>query len=122
MTRLLPRDGSVPIDPHFSPSYNPFEQRLCFCPQGDYYKVLRDGKASIATDTIKNTVYVVAKENDFDSVERFAVILCRHFLATYAHVSAVKVELSQSLWRRIDVDGEAHDHAFVSAGALRSSA
>lgn len=43
---------SLPIDPHFTPSYNVFEQRLCFCPDGDFYQALRDGKATVQTDVI----------------------------------------------------------------------
>jgi cation diffusion facilitator CzcD-associated flavoprotein CzcO len=39
-------------DPHFTPSYNPFEQRVCFCPDADFYKALRAGKGSIETGII----------------------------------------------------------------------
>lgn len=35
------------------PSYNPFEQRVCLMPDGDYYKALRSGKASIETGVIE---------------------------------------------------------------------
>lgn len=38
---------------HFSPSYNPWDQRLCVVPNGDLFKVLREGKASIETDHIQ---------------------------------------------------------------------
>ena len=38
---------------HFSPTYGPWDQRLCACPDGDFFEVLRDGKASIVTDTIE---------------------------------------------------------------------
>jgi cation diffusion facilitator CzcD-associated flavoprotein CzcO len=38
---------------HFSPTYGPWDQRLCACPDGDFFKVLRDGTASIVTDTIE---------------------------------------------------------------------
>lgn len=44
---------TIPLDPHFKPSYNPWEQRLCLCPDGDFYAALRKGKADIVTDTIK---------------------------------------------------------------------
>jgi len=43
---------SIKHDPHFKPSYNPFEQRVCFCPDGDFYKALRKGSASIVTGHI----------------------------------------------------------------------
>jgi monooxygenase len=49
--RMLPDDFE--IDPHFSPPYNPWEQRLCFVPDGDLFRVLRRGEASIETDTIE---------------------------------------------------------------------
>ena len=42
-----------PHDPHFEPKYNPWEQRLCVAPDGDFYRCLHSGKASIATGTIK---------------------------------------------------------------------
>jgi urate oxidase len=75
-----------------------------------------DNRNVIATDTIKNTVYVVAKENRFDSPEQLGLLLARHFLRTYAHVTRATAELTQSSWRRIVVDGKPHDHAFTSAG------
>ena len=37
---------------HFTPSYNPWDQRLCVVPDGDLFKILRTGQASIATDQI----------------------------------------------------------------------
>ena len=37
---------------HFSPRYNPWDQRLCFIPDGDLFRVIRDGKASVVTDEI----------------------------------------------------------------------
>ena len=37
---------------HFSPSYNPWDQRLCAVPDGDLFNVLRDGKASVVTEQI----------------------------------------------------------------------
>ncbi len=38
---------------HFTPTYNPWDQRLCVVPEGDLFKVLRRGDASIVTDEIK---------------------------------------------------------------------
>ncbi|TCB48606.1 NAD(P)/FAD-dependent oxidoreductase [Acinetobacter sp. ANC 4779] len=38
---------------HFTPSYNPWDQRLCVVPDGDLFKVLRSGKASVETDQIE---------------------------------------------------------------------
>lgn len=44
---------STPYDPTFKPKYNPFEQRVCFCPDGDFYQSLRDGKSSVVTGSIE---------------------------------------------------------------------
>ncbi|VXC79027.1 flavin-containing monooxygenase [Sphingomonas sp. 8AM] len=37
---------------HLTPNYNPWDQRLCLVPDGDLFAVLRDGRATIVTDTI----------------------------------------------------------------------
>jgi monooxygenase len=50
LVRSLPADFD--IDTHFKPRYNPWDQRLCLVPDGDLFKVLSDGRASIVTDTI----------------------------------------------------------------------
>ena len=38
---------------HFTPSYNPWDQRLCLVPDSDLFKALRSGKASVVTDRIE---------------------------------------------------------------------
>lgn len=45
--------GKVDADVHFNPSYNPFEQRLCMCPNGDFFKALRQDNCDIVTDVIE---------------------------------------------------------------------
>ena len=40
------------IDKHFTPSYNPWDQRLCLVPNGDLFKSMREGKATVVTDHI----------------------------------------------------------------------
>lgn len=48
--RQLP--PGVPLDPHFTPHYNPWEQRLCVVPDADLFKALRAGTADVKTDHI----------------------------------------------------------------------
>jgi len=38
---------------HFSPHYQPWDQRVCLCPDGDFFDAMKADKASIETDTIK---------------------------------------------------------------------
>jgi cation diffusion facilitator CzcD-associated flavoprotein CzcO len=40
------------VDTHFKPAYNPWDQRLCLVPDGDLFRVLRSGQASVVTDRI----------------------------------------------------------------------
>ncbi|MFL5322038.1 MAG: flavin-containing monooxygenase [Myxococcaceae bacterium] len=49
--RLLPKDFAV--DRHFNPTYDPWDQRLCLVPDGDLFRAIRHGKASVATDGIE---------------------------------------------------------------------
>ncbi|MGY1693988.1 flavin-containing monooxygenase [Geodermatophilus sp. SYSU D00814] len=44
--------GSVDVGTHFNPPYDPWDQRLCVVPDGDLFRVLREGRASIVTDRI----------------------------------------------------------------------
>jgi monooxygenase len=41
------------IDRHFTPKYDPWDQRMCIAPDGDLFTAIRSGRASIATDTIE---------------------------------------------------------------------
>lgn len=41
------------VDTHFSPRYEPWDQRLCLAPDGDLFRVIRAGDASVVTDHIE---------------------------------------------------------------------
>ena len=43
----------VDVDTHFKPTYNPWDQRLCFVPDGDLFRSLSAGTSSIVTDTVE---------------------------------------------------------------------
>jgi cation diffusion facilitator CzcD-associated flavoprotein CzcO len=40
------------MEPHFTPSYRPWQQRIAFIPEGDLFQGMRSGKASVETDEI----------------------------------------------------------------------
>ena len=50
--RQLP--AGYDVDAHFSPRYNPWDQRLCLVPDADLFEVLADGSAEIVTDRIES--------------------------------------------------------------------
>jgi urate oxidase len=71
--------------------------------RGDFASCYETGDNSkvLPTDTIKNTVYVLARKHDIVSIEEFAQRLTEHFLANNPQVSEVCVEMTEHLWSRI---------------------
>ncbi len=49
--RLLP--PGYDVDTHFGPTYDPWDQRMCFVPDGDLFKAVTAGRASIVTDKVE---------------------------------------------------------------------
>jgi len=43
-----------PVDPHFRPKYEPWDQRLCLVPDSDLFRAIRGGRASVATGQIES--------------------------------------------------------------------
>ena len=48
--RSLP--AGYDVDKHFKPKYNPWDQRMCLVPDGDLFRAIREGDASVVTDRI----------------------------------------------------------------------
>lgn len=71
--------------------------------RGDFKSCYETGDNSkiLPTDTIKNTVYVLARKHDIVSIEEFGGRLIEHFLANNPQVSEVRVEMTEHLWSRI---------------------
>ena len=82
----------------------------------DSYLARRQQPRSWPTDTIKNTVYILAKKHGVAAVESFGETLARHFLRTYATLRTATIHLGSSrgsAWRSM---AEEHPHAFVGGG------
>jgi len=71
--------------------------------RGDFASCYETGDNSkiLPTDTIKNTVYALARKHDIVSIEEFAQRLIEHFLGNNPQVSEVRVEMTEHLWLRI---------------------
>ncbi len=82
--------------------------------EGDFESSYTSGDNSlvVATDTIKNTVNVMANGHLGVETERFAVKLAQHFLEKYAQVRLVTVSTEERVWDRLTVDGSPHPHSF----------
>lgn len=83
--------------------------------EGDFEDAHTTGSNAkiLPTDTMKNTVYSRAKESQADSMEVFAGELVEFLLSRNPQVSAAEAHIEQALWKRIEVDGQPHDHAFM---------
>jgi urate oxidase len=75
-----------------------------------------DNSQIITTDTMKNTVYALARNHPLTDVENFGLALARHFMENFGHVSASTIRLVEQPWQRIIVDGQEHPYAFVGGG------
>src|SRR5262249_11382506 len=86
--------------------------------EGAFERVYTDGDNSgcLATDTMKNTVYALARTDPIDHVESFALRLGAHF-ASKPGVSAVRIEAAEHPWSRLSAGGHPHPHAFARAGS-----
>lgn len=65
----------IPWNPHFNPRYNPWDQRLCVSPDGDFYKALRDGRADVKTDTIDTITETGMQFSSGDSLENIDILV-----------------------------------------------
>ena len=75
-----------------------------------------DNRDVLPTDTMKNTVYALAREHYTGAPESFALRLARHFLEHPAALTRARVRVTEALWTRIDKDGKPHPSAFLRAG------
>ena len=87
--------------------------------QGDFETVhtAGDNTKVLPTDTMKNTVYALAKDHFSASIEDFGIYLTGHFLSNNPQVSEVKAELTEFCWSRMVFDGKPHPHSFLNGGS-----
>lgn len=75
-----------------------------------------DNGPVVATDTQKQTIYIMAKQHAIDPPEQFAATLGDHFVKTYPHIHAAHVKIIQHRWTRMTIDGKPHPHSFFRDG------
>ena len=78
-----------------------------------------DNTKVVATDTMKNTINVLAKQHLGEEIERFALIAGEHFLERYQQVETVEIEIAERSWKRMEVEGKPHPHSFEADGDAR---
>lgn len=94
------------------------EMTVCCLLEGDIDTSYTQANNSVvvATDSIKNTIYVKAKENPVTPPELYATILGTHFLDKYSHMHVANVKVVTHKWARMDINGKPHPHSFFRDG------
>jgi urate oxidase len=78
-----------------------------------------DNRQVVATDTMKNLVYALARDNMLGAPEDFGITLARHFLDSYPQVASTTIHISVQPWERVAIEGRPHPHAFVGGSPGR---
>ncbi|OKL61996.1 hypothetical protein UA08_02542 [Talaromyces atroroseus] len=84
--------GVLPVDPHFSPKYNPWDQRVCFAPNGDFFTALRSGKADVKTGHIRTVTEKSIILDNGDVVEADIIITATGLKISVASGVPIKVD------------------------------
>ncbi|MFZ1320094.1 MAG: urate oxidase [Ignavibacteria bacterium] len=104
--------------------HNIVEMKINVQLKGDFDDVHLNGDNSkvLPTDTIKNTLYILAKENPVNSIEEFCMFTGKYFLNNNEQISEVKINAEEKIWKRINISSdkeanpEFHDHSFICPG------
>ena len=76
-----------------------------------------DNADILPTDTMKNTVFALARTHRWTHPEEFGRMLAEHFIAASATASRASIELRQARWSRLATTGGPHPTAFTLGGA-----
>lgn len=81
-----------------------------------------DNSQVVATDSMKNIVYLHAANHPLTNIESFGKSLAEHMLSTYEQVRLCTIKLVEELWHRIPVNGKPDPHSFYGAGGEKRMA
>ena len=90
------------VEKHFSPRYNPWDQRLCLVPDSDLFATIRAGKASIVTDEIETFTETGLRLRSGDEIEADIIVTATGLRlkllgGTQIVVDGAPVEMSRTL-------------------------
>ncbi|OJJ58597.1 hypothetical protein ASPSYDRAFT_151560 [Aspergillus sydowii CBS 593.65] len=91
------------------------EMTVCVLLEGEidtsYTKA--DNSVIVATDSIKNTIFILAKQHPVTPPELFGSIIGTHFINRYKHIHVAHTSIITHRWTRLNVDGKPHPHSFI---------
>jgi urate oxidase len=85
---------------------------------GDFSRTFThaDNSKTVSTDTIKNIVNIVARENTGLGTEEFCQALAKKYFDSYPQVSSVSITAHETRWNRLEIGGKPHPHSFTLDG------
>jgi urate oxidase len=91
--------------------------------KGDFESCFKEGDNSkvLATDTMKNTVYSLARDSSASCMEEFAKDLIDFLLGRNPQISQVEVAISDKPWENLVISGKPHPTSFVQSSQERST-
>jgi urate oxidase len=92
--------------------------------KGDFDTAHLDGDNSkiLPTDTMKNTVYSLARSSKATSMEDYAKELADFLLKRNPQVTSASIRIESTMWKRLTVDGEPHPTSFMrGSGELQTT-
>ena len=88
----------------------------------DTAHLLGDNSKILPTDTMKNTVYSIARTSKATAMEDYAKELADYLLSRNPQVSSASIRVESTLWKRLTVDGKPHPSAFMrGSGELQTT-
>lgn len=75
-----------------------------------------DNSKILPTDTMKNTVYSLARDSKAQTLEEFAIELIDYLLANNPQVTKASAEIEEKSWKQMLVDGAAHATTYQMTG------
>ena len=91
--------------------------------EGDFESSYKEGdnRKILPTDTMKNTVYALAKLYPIEQIEEFGRLVVEHFLTDNAQISRARVDISQHMWSRIPFGAKPHATSFTPSEERRTA-
>ncbi|MCO5562935.1 hypothetical protein L7F22_016571 [Adiantum nelumboides] len=88
--RQLPQN--IALDPHFQPTFQPFDQNLCWTVENDLFDSMKQGKSSIVTGTIETLTPDGIQMNDGQFVQADIIVLATGFRCKFIGEAIITVD------------------------------
>lgn len=90
--------AKVPLDPHFVPAYNPWDQRMCYCPDGDFFQVLHTDRADVVTGKIQTVTANGIRLDDGTTLDADVIVTATGFSLHFAGSIPITIDGELVAW------------------------